>query len=370
MPRHHDRIGALLLLGLSTGSLIVGVPSAARAQLRGVDTRLELGGRRLAVSPPEMRALLELGSLVHSGNRSRQDLALAVARSAARTGDSSFALATYELEIGKMREDDQMRVRALATLTASDLLPPDRLASHLYLLGQLSFASGDLAGARGAWERILRRSPDRHETLAALAQVDLKEAKWHPAIDKLNRASDLAAGSGTKAPESWYRHRLSAAQQGRLVTEGLAAARALVTIYPTRPNRRAALIVTRDLAAYSGPAEVDLLRLMLHAGVLHQSAEYLRLAQLLRASGDAAAAHEALREGISASLIDVQRSPAREIMAEVRRTLATPSAPASSATGACNAAVGMRLAIENLAAGRRNEALRLFKQAATVPAQH
>lgn len=369
MPRHHDRIGALLLLGLSTGSLIVGVPSAARAQLRGVDTRLELGGRRLAVSPPEMRALLELGSLVHSGNRSRQDLALAVARSAARTGDSSFALATYELEIGKMREDDQMRVRALATLTASDLLP-DRLTSHLNLLGQLSFASGDLAGARGAWERILRRSPDRHETLAALAQVDLKEAKWHPAIDKLNRASDLAAGSGTKAPESWYRHRLSAAQQGRLVTEGLAAARALVTIYPTRPNWRAALIVTRDLAAYSGPAEVDLLRLMLHAGVLHQSAEYLRLAQLLRASGDAAAAHEALREGISAGLIDVQRSPAREIMAEVRRTLATPSAPASSATGACNAAVGMRLAIENLAAGRRNEALRPSKQAATVRAQH
>lgn len=204
VPRHHDRIAALLLLGLSTGSLIVGVPSAARAQLRGVDTRLELGGRRLAVSPLEMRALLELGSLVHSGNRSRQDLALAVARSAARTGDARFALATYELEIGKMRGDDQMRVRALTTLTASDLLPPDRLTSHLNLLGQLSFASGDLAGARGAWERILRRSPDRHETLAALAQVDLKEAKWHPAIDKLNRAIDLAAGSGTKAPESWY----------------------------------------------------------------------------------------------------------------------------------------------------------------------
>lgn len=369
MTRQHDRLGALLLLGLLTSSLIVGVPSLARAQLRGVATRLDLGGRRLAVTPLEMRALLELGSLVHSENRSRQDRALAAARSASSTGDGRFVLATYELEIGKIRGDDQMRVRALATLTASDLLSPDRLTSHLALLGQLAFKSGDLADARGAWECILRRSPERHATLAALAQIDLKEAKWHAAMYKLNRAIDLAVGSGTKAPESWYQQQLSAAQQGRLVTEGLDAARALVTVFPTRANWRAALIVTRDLAASSGPAEIDLLRLMLYAGVLQQSAEYLRLAQLLRADGDAAEALETLRKGVSAGLIDVRRSPAREIMTEVTRTLAKPSSPDSSVSAASDGAVDLRFAFDTLVAGRPDEAVKLFRQTASSPAQ-
>lgn len=142
----------------------------------------------------------------------------------------------------------------------------------------------------------MRQSPGRHDTLAALAQINLREAKWHLARYKLSRAIDLAVGSGTKAPEIWYQQRMSAAQQGRLVTEGLEAARAPIRVFPTHSNWRAALIVTRDLAASSGPAEIDLLRLTLYAGVLQQSAEYLRLAQLLRANGDGAEALDTLRK--------------------------------------------------------------------------
>ena len=365
----HYRVGAFFLLSFLTGSLVIGFPSQVRAQLRGVDTRFELGARRLAVSPLEMRALLELGSLVHGGNRNRQDRALATARSAASSADARFALATYELEIGKQRGNDQMRVRALNILIASDLLAKDRINSHLTLLGQLAFQSGDLAGARGAWERLSRQSPDRHDALAALAQVDLIEAKWRPAMNRLNRAIDLAEESGTRAPESWYQQRLSAAQQGTLVADGLDAAKALVTVFPTQSNWRAALLVTRDLAASSGPAEINLLRLMRYAGVLQQSAEFLRLAQLLRAHGEAVEALDTLHGGIAAGLIDVQRSPAKEIVAEVRRALIKPSASVTTAPAESKAAEGTRLGLESLKAGRRDEAVRLLRQAASAPVQ-
>jgi hypothetical protein len=337
--------------------------------LRGVETRFELGGRRLAVSQQEIRALLELGGVVDAGDRSRQDRALATARSVVSSADARFALATYELEIGKRRADDQMRVSALTTLLSSDLLAKDRIASHLTLPGQLAFNGGDLAGARRAWERLYRQSPERHDMLAALAQVDLAEAKWRPAMDRLNRAIDLAEKTGTKAPEIWYLQRLSAAQQGRLVTDGLDVAKVLVTEFPNQSNWRAALIVTRDLAASSGPAEIDVLRLMRDAGVLQQTAEYLRLAQLLRAEGEAAEALDTLLGGTAAGLIDVQQSPAREIMAEVRRALAKPSGSVSSAPTTSKAATDTRLGFGSLKAGRRDEAVRLLRQAASAPTQ-
>lgn len=361
----NDRCGAFVLLGLLTGSLTIGFPSKA-AQLRGLETRFELGGSTLAVSPLEMRSLLELGSLVHSGDRSRQDRALAAARRIATSADARFALATYELEIGKRRGDDQMRVNALTTLVAGDRLSEERITSHLTLLGQLAFKSGNLASARGAWERLSRRSPESFDTLAAIAQVDLAEAKWRPAMDKLARAIDLSERSGTRAPESWYRQRLSAAQQGRLVTDGLDAAKALVIVFPTQSNWRAALMVTRDLAASSGPAEINVLRLMRYAGVLQQTAEYLRLAQLLRTDGEAAEALDTIHAGIAAGLVDVQRSPAREIMAEVRKALAKSSMSVSSVPVTSKAAAHTKLGFDNFRDGRQDQAVMLFRQAASA----
>jgi hypothetical protein len=143
----------------------------------------------------------------------------------------------------------------------------------------------------------------------------------------------------------------------------------LVTEFPNQSNWRAALIVTRDLAASSGPAEIDVLRLMRDAGVLQQTAEYLRLAQLLRAEGEAAEALDTLLGGTAAGLIDVQQSPAREIMAEVRRALAKPSGSVSSAPTTSKAATDTRLGFGSLKAGRRDEAVRLLRQAASAPTQ-
>ena len=185
-------------------------------------------------------------------------------------------------------------------------------------------------------------------------------------MDLLDRAIAARAAPGQKGPETWYRQRLSIAQQGNLVTPGIAAARALVGAYPTQENWRIALVVYRQLGTFDEGFEVDLLRLMRQVGVFTQAAEYQRMAQLLKMSGEAAEAKAVLAEGIGRGLLDPGTSPTREIIAEVDRAAAKlRSGGAARPAQPDKAGAQVRLGVSQLLAGRRGEAEAAFRAAAT-----
>ncbi len=370
-PRRAVAHGAASI-GLAAGLLcpIAGmVPTLADAQEQ-VSTVMEIGGSRLSVSPQEMRALSSLGNLVRSGGqKAREDRALADARRVANSRDARYVLALYELEIGNRRRDDAMRAPALDVLIASDLTKRDKLAGHLAARGQIAYLAGDFDTAGRLWSRWAELAPSEPDALANLAQVRLAQKDAPGALDLLARAIAAREAQGQKASEVWYRQRLGIAQQGALVEPGIAAARALVAAYPNADNWRMALVVYRQLVAPGDALEIDLLRLTRYAGAFARPAEYQRMAQLLRQSGEPVEAKAVLDEGLARGVLDAGTSPTREIAAEVDRAIANGS-KGTAETPVSPGAVGARVrsAVAQLAVGRRAEAEAAFRSAAADPA--
>jgi tetratricopeptide (TPR) repeat protein len=340
----------------------LGMPFAAAAW-EPPGSVMEIGGARLSLSSQEMKALSELGGLVRGGGQAaRQDRALEEARRVASSRDARHVLALYELELGNQRRDDAMRAKALDVLITSPMTRSERLPGYLGVRGQIAYRAGDFDMAGRLWSQLAELTPDDPDSLANLAQVRLAQKDAPGAMDLLDRAIVARKASGKEPSEIWYRQRLSIAQQGNLVEPGIAAARALVGAYPTPENWRIALVVYRQLGTLDEGFEIDLLRLMRRVGVLTQAAEYQRMAQLLRQSGEIAEAKAVLAEGIGRSLLDAGTSPTREIIAEVDR--ATAKKQAAGLAQPVGAGAKVRLGMSRLLTGQRAEAETVFRAAA------
>lgn len=373
----HDRAGSkihmwttaltrLAAVGVAVAGVGGGACSAA-ATRQQVSTVMEIGGSKIAVSPQEMKALSKLGSLARSGQSAAQDRALAEARRVSNGRDARYALALYELEIGRRRDDDMMRAQALDVLIASELTRPDRLPGHLATRGQIAYQTGDLDTAARHWARLAELTPSDPDIFANLAQVRLAQKDAPGAIDLLKRAIATREDLGQAVPEGWYRQQLSIAQQANLAAPGIDAARKLVAVYPTPANWRAAMVVYRDLTAPEGALEIDLLRLTRHVNAFAQAAEYQRMAQLLNQSGEPLEARAVLDEGMARGLLNAQTSPTREIIAEVNHAIAVKKGSPTRPVPSNDPGARIRLGMSQLHAGQRTQALATFRAEAARP---
>ena len=358
-----------LFARLAGAAMLLAVAASAAEAREQPGSVMEIGGTRLALSSQEMRALSDLGALVRArGQTARQDRALSEARRVAAGRDARHVLALYELEIGSQRRDDAMRSAALDVLIASPLTRAERLPAYLGTRGQIAYLTGDFDTAERLWSRLAELVPADPDALANLAQVRLAQKDAPGAMDLLDRAIAARAALGQKVPEIWYRQRLSIAQQGNFVEQGIAAARALVGTYPTQENWRIALVVYRQLGTLGEGPEIDLLRLMRHVAVLTQAAEYQRMAQLLKQSGEAAEAKAVLGEGTARGLLDAGASPTREIIAEVDRAVAKMrTGGAARPEQPDKAGAQVRLGMARLLAGQRGQAEAAFRSAEADP---
>jgi tetratricopeptide (TPR) repeat protein len=337
---------AAAVLGVAAGLALVGPPLRAQG--------LELGGNALALAPPEMKALSKL-RLALSAPRPAQDAALEEARRVAQSRDARHVLALYELELGRQRKDDAMRAAALDVLIASDLTPKDKLPAFLMARGGIAYAQKDYAAANAMWTRSLELKPEDPDALANLAQAREAQKDLPGGAALLERAIAARKAAGQPVPERWYGQRMSLAYNARAARAGIAAARDLVTAFPTAQNWRQALVVYRQLALPRDEQEIDLFRLMRSAGALSQAAEYQRFAQLLEHGGRAAEAKAVIEEGRARTSLSAAESPTRDIIAEIEAAVpkerARLAGPRTSLTDADSL----------LAAGRQDEALLLYR---------
>lgn len=363
-PMVDRRIGyGSLLIAAVAGSTAAMIPSPAHAQ-RQVQTSYEIGGARLSVTSREMGALVELSQAL-GRPPGAQDAALANARRVARGPDARYALALYQLEIGRQRKDSALRAEALDILIASDLSNPDKLAGYLGERGSMAYELKDWKTAKRLWTRLLEIKPDDPEVLSGLAGIYQAENEPGAAADLLERAAAAREATGAPASEILYRQRLSIANQGKLVSAGTAAAHSLVRDYPNSRNWRDALVVYRQLVAPTGAAEIDLMRLMRATGTLSRADEYQRMAQLLNQAGLAAEARSVLAEGLSRGLLQAGESPTREIIAEIDRSLLQekPRLKELERNGIGSAAQRLKLADALAGAQRYPEAIALYRGA-------
>jgi Tfp pilus assembly protein PilF len=375
-------IGAAAVAAMTAGRT---APPAAQ-----IFTTVEYDGVSMSVTSREVKALQELGSALR-GSRGAQDKAWAAARLAAKGADAIHWLTLLELELGRRRNDDALRASALDRLIASPITPPRNLPGYLDVRGGIAFKAGDMATAGTHWTRLLAFRPNDPNVLGNLAQVRVAQGDSEGAAGLLERSVAEREKSGARASAASYRQRLTLLQKGP-AGAAAAAGRALVGAYPTAAHWREALVVYRQLAAPTGGQEIDLLRLMRAVGALARADEYLRMAQLLRQSGQAAEAKKVMAEGQARGLFDPGGSPAREILAEVERELprerarlaAAPQADSLASAGryaeaearyrAALAAgkddpgeINTRLGAALVLAGRRVEAEAAFREAAKAP---
>jgi tetratricopeptide (TPR) repeat protein len=337
-----------IILGVA---LTVGAPAVGQ-------TTMELGGQTLAVGRLEMARLSDLGQTL-SASRAFQDRALAAARAVVNSPDARYVFALYQLEIGRRRRDDALRLEALNALIPNRATRPERLPDYLGQRGDIAFRARDYATAASDWGRLAELRPNDPQALMNLAQVRAAQNDAPGALDLIRRG--IATRGDVPAPETWHRQRLSIAYNGRLLDESAAAAQALLAAYPTAENWRLALVAYRQLAAPRDAAEIDMLRLMRAAGVLAQPAEYQRLAQLLLHAGLLAEARAVLDEGLSRHVLDRSVSPTPEIVAELERHVARPRPPTRPIGAATGAALQVRRGAALVLAGDREAAAAAFR---------
>jgi len=356
---------ARLTCGVALAVASLGVISSAPAAAQITQNSLTLNGTTFALSAMELDRLTALGHVVHTSDRGSQDRALEEARSVANSTDARHVLALYQLEIGRQRQDDTLRAEALDVLIASRQTPQDRLPSYLAVRGNIAFRASDYATASTLWTRLMALQPDDPQALNNLAQVRAAQNDAQGAVDLLRRA--IAAHRNGPPPEVWYRQWLVIANDGRLVDQGVAAARALTAAYPTPGNWRDALVVYRQLVAPQEGAEIALLQFMRVANVLARPAEYQRLAQLLLHAGSAAEGKAVLDEGIVRGVVNRSEPPTPAISAEIDRAIARPSPRTGLSPAFLNGAdatsreASFAAALASYRAGRRAEAEAQFR---------
>lgn len=353
---------------------------------------MTLEGKVLALSPTELRRLSDLGNALRSTNRALQDRVLAAAEAAASSPDARFALAVYQLEIGRQRQDDALLVRALDVLIQQADSPPERIFTRLVMRGGIAFRGRDYGTAASLWARALELRPGDPIALNNLAQARAALGDARGAIDLIRRAIAARRAGTEAAPETWYRQWVSLAHNGGLNAERGAAAHALVAAYPSADNWRYAMVAYRQAPPPQGAAEVDLLRFMRVAGVLAEPEEFQRLAQLLLRSGQAREGRAVLEEGMARGVVAPGTSPTPEILREIDRAIERPSgsgdplAAADARSGAQrfdealplyraalqqagvdHAVAKTRLAAALALAGRRAEAEAAFRALAESP---
>ena len=362
------RIGGFHLPWLTAGAVAL-LPVPAAAQL--TSSTMTLYGRTLAMSRLEQTRLMEVAHEIRGRNRGTQDRTLAAAEAVANTPDARYLLATFQLEIGRQRRDDALRLRALEVLIPSEMTPADRLPGYLAIRGDVAFRARDYATASADWGRLAEMQPNDPQSMINLAQVRNAMNDTAGAADLLRRAIAMQDPAAGPASETTFRQRLSITYNAGLHRESVDAAQALLASYPTPENWRLALVTYRQLSQPQASAEIDMLRMMRAVGALARTAEYQRLAQLLLHAGFAAEAKAVLDEGLSRRIDGLALSPTPEIRREIERALAAPP-PSMQSVDASSPEGRYRLAASQALAGRHVEAEAAFRglaeSAATDPA--
>ncbi len=342
---------------------------------------------RASLSRDERSAIAALQTAAGGPDRAAQDAALSAARAAAHAPAARYAVARLQYEIGRSRGDAQLQGQAVDEMVASGAAPADQMPSLLVNQATRFYAAGDFDRVDRLLARVVELQPGDAATVADYAQVKARLGRNQEAIALFERAIALARTSGTPGPESWYRRRLALAYDGRFAPQAFAAARDLVTAYPTPVNWRDALLIYRQLSQPPAPPrregqgreqpapqptgdlalELDVRRLARAAEALTGERDYLDFAQAIGTSGSAGEAKAVLDEGVSRGMLDPNEAIVRAVMAAVDRR-ATPERAGlarartqalAAATGAPARAAGDAL----FGTGQYAEAAELYRAA-------
>ena len=327
-----SKIALAALGGVCGGAVVASSPVLAQQPM------VPVAPRSLSVSRDEQIALQALQTAAAGPDRYAQDAALAAARSAARSNEARYAVASYQIQIARARGDVAMQAQAVDGMIASGLATAEEMPTLLANQAARALQANEFQRAERLISRATELAPGNAALLADHAQIRSLQAQallrdtrrqseaqatFADAVAKLQRAVEVQAASGQAVPESWYLRGLALANDSRVTPAAVALGRGLVSAYPSPINWRDALLTYRQLAAAADPAlDLDIRRLVRAAGAMAGERDYLDFAQVLR-TGNPGEAKAVLDEGVSRGMLDSTE-------AQVRAAITAATRPAST----------------------------------------
>lgn len=309
-------LAAALALG---GIAMVGAPSAAFGQGAAQS-------REFSLSKEERAGLLPLQTAILANNFGAAAAALPAAQAAARSADSRYFLAQYQLRLGIGTNNISMQAQAIDQIIASGLAPATDLPQLYANQAAHAAGTGNLKKAEAAYSHLAEITPNDSETLARLAEVKNDLGKIPEAATLLDRAITLRQAAGQPVPEGWYKRALKIAFDGKIAPLSLKFGRQLVAAYPERENLRDVILAHRDLAGADADAKIDLYRLMRATNAMAGERDYQEYATALNAAGLSGEAKAVLDQGVSQKMVDPAKAVFKELIASTSKRAATGKA--------------------------------------------
>ncbi len=280
--------------------------------------------RSLNLSREEREAIAALQAASAGVNRASQDAALAAARARAQGASARYAVAHYQFQIGRQRNDNAMQTQAAEAMIESGLVTPEEAPGLVAYLAGRALAGRDATRTDRLIARLAELQPNNSAALVDYGQYTashLPSARGPAAItirtnavSLFQRAVAADRAAGRVSPESWYLRGLALAYDGTRPPIGNASfapaalgfARGLVEAYPTPSNWRDALSAYRDMAG-DPVLDLDIRRLMRAAGVLAGERDYMEFAAALADARLIGEARAVIDEGLQRNMVETAR---------------------------------------------------------------
>jgi hypothetical protein len=291
--------------------------------LAGADAQVE-APRSLNLGREERDAIAALQTAANGVDRAAQDAALSAARARAQGVSARYAVAHYQFQIGRQRNDNAMQTQGAQAMIESGLTTAEEAPGLVAYLAGRALAGRDASVTDRLIARLVELQPTNSAALVDYGQYtasQLPSARGPAAINirtnavsLFQRAFAADRAAGRISPESWYLRGLAVAYDGTrppisnpsFGPPAIAFARDLVAGYPTPSNWRDALTVYRDLAA-DPVLDLDIRRLMRAAGVLAGERDYMEFAGALADARLVGEARAVIDEGVRRNMVETSR---------------------------------------------------------------
>ena len=276
-----------------------------------------LGDKKIKISAAFAKVYDELIKAVEAKDAATVPAKVAAANAAAQTKEERYLVGQAQLKAGVAANDNAEIATALEALLATGMLDEKTQANFNVALGKARFNLKQYPQAIAAYEKAQQIDPNAPEVVDLLVQARAAGGNPDQAVATLRQAIAAKSANGAKAPEDLYRRAISVAYKAKLATTP-ELSRQWVAAYPTPGNWRDSIGIYRNLNTVDESGTLDLSRLMHAAKAMKDDGDYDRYAYLALTKGYPGEAKMVLEEGAAAGLVDLNKSPFKEEMAQAK----------------------------------------------------
>ena len=276
-----------------------------------------IGSKKVSLSAEFAKTYNELAKALEANASADVSAQVTAAHAAAKSPEEHYLAYQLQLKAAMGAKNEAEMGKAVAGMLSTGVAPAE-LQGPLHLAnGKVIYNQKQYAEAAAEFQKVLQLDPANAEAKNLLTQTQLNSASPADAVAMLQKSIAEQSAGGAKAPEALYKRALSAAYKAKLPA-AVDISRQWVADYPTPANWSDAIRIYRNFHELDDAATLDLLRLARAAGALNGEADYDRYAYAALMKGYPGEAKTVLEEGIKAGVVNPEKSPFKEEIAQAK----------------------------------------------------